>query len=79
MPPCLARRGCGEDGGVPFVDEEVGRVGVAALHGRVVLFPVRTAQVPVGEPKLFGFQVLLLHVEESVVCDECLEALKRLS
>ncbi len=63
-----------EDRRVPFVYEKVRRIGVAALHGRVVLFPIRAAQVPVGEPKLFGFQVLLLHVEESVVCDECLEA-----
>ena len=63
-----------EDRRVPFIYEKVRRIGVAALHGRIVLFPVRAAQVPVGEPKLFGFQVLLLHVEESVVCDECLEA-----
>ena len=65
-----------EDGGVPTVDKEVGRLGEDALHlsvGRAV--PGSRAHVPVGEPHLFGFDVLLLGVVNAVVGDEALEAL----
>ena len=51
------------------------RVGIAALYSWVVLVPVRATQIPVGEPEFFGFEILLFHVEESVVCDEGLETL----
>ena len=41
----------------------------------MLFFPVGTAHVPVGKPFLFRFQVLHLHVEDTVVGDEGLEAL----
>ena len=53
----------------------MGRVSEGALHGGIVLLPVRTAHIPIGEPFLLGFEVLHLHVENPVVCDEGFEAL----
>ena len=61
------------DGGVPTVDKEVGRVGIG-VGGLGVFLPVGAAEVPVGEPVLFGFEALLLEVEHAVVGEERLEA-----
>ncbi len=61
------------EGGVPFVDEEVGGVGIG-VGGLGVLFPVGAAEVPVGEPVFFGFETLLFEVEHAVVGEEGFEA-----
>ena len=64
-----------KDGRVPTVHVEVGRGGKGFLHlliGR--LFPGRRAHVPVGEPKFFGFHVLLLGVVDAIVSNENLES-----
>ncbi len=52
-----------ENGGVPFVDEAMWRVGECGLCRGIVLFPVCTAHVPVGKPHFFGFEILGLSVE----------------
>ena len=61
------------DGGVPLVDEEVGRVAVAFLDPGVVPVPVGATEVPVVEPHFLGFEVLLFEVEHAVVCEEGFE------
>ena len=50
------------------------RVLVAALGYGVVFFPISTSEIPVYEPHLFGFEVLLFEVEHTVVSYECLES-----
>ena len=62
-----------EDGGVPLVDEVVGRVLESALDGGIVLQPWCAAEVPVGEPSLLCLCVLCLKVVNAVVSDESLE------
>ena len=62
-----------EDGSGPFVDEEVGRVGVGLAHGGVVPVPKGAAEVPIHKPHLLGFEVLCLKVEHAVMGDEGLE------
>ena len=62
-----------EDGRRPFVDEEVGRLGVGLAHGWVVPVPEGAAEVPVDKPHLFCLKVLGLKVEHAVVGDEGLE------
>ena len=47
----------------------------AALAAFAVAYPGRIAQVPIGEPKLFCFYVLLFRVEDAVVRDEAFETL----
>ena len=59
---------------VPLIDELMRAVGKCALGNRIVFLPVRTAHVPVGEPFLFGLEVLHLQVEDTIVCDERFEA-----
>ena len=48
-------------------------VGKRALCDSIVFLPVRTAHIPVGEPFLFGLEVLHLEVEDAVVRDEGFE------
>ena len=64
-----------EDRGVPFADKEVRRIGKSALCNLVLLIPIGTAHVPVGEPFLLSLEVLHFHIEDTVVCNEGLEAL----
>ena len=60
---------------VPFVCEEVRRIGIAAHRNRIALLPRSATQIPVDEPFFFGLQVLHLQVEDAVVRDERLESL----
>ena len=65
-----------EYGRVPLVGIEMGRMGKGILHFAISLtVPGRRLEVPVGKPHLFGFEILLLGVENAVVGDETLEAL----
>ena len=63
-----------QNGSVPFVYEQMWRVGEGALRCCVLLFPISAAHVPIGNPFLFCFEVLHFHVEDTVVSNECFEA-----
>src|SRR5690606_5985530 len=64
-----------EDWCVPLVDEVArAEVEVCSLRCRVVLFPVWTAQIPVGEENFFGVAVHPYQVENTTVRNKCLEA-----
>ena len=65
-----------ENGRIPAVNVEVRRGGIHLLHLSVgSLFPGSRTQVPVREPKFFGFDILLLRVVDAVVSNETLKAL----
>ena len=61
------------EGGVPTIDEEVGGVG-EGMGCFGILDPIGAAEIPVGEPELFGFEALLVEVEHTVVGQEGFEA-----
>ena len=64
-----------EDRSVPLVNELMRRILESALNRGIVLQPRSTAEVPVGEPSLFGLCVLCLEVVNTIVCNESLETL----
>ena len=53
----------------------MGRIGKCTLGCRILFFPVSTAHIPVGKPFFFCLQILHFHIEDTVVGNECLEAL----
>ena len=65
-----------EDGSVPTIYIEVRR---SLKHLRTlairILIPRCLPHIPVGEPHFFGFNILLLCIEDTIVCNECLETL----
>ena len=65
-----------EDGGVPLIDETVGRVliGLAGVR-RLILVPIGIVVLPVREEHLLGVGIHGLEVEGTVMGDEALEAL----
>ena len=62
-----------KDRRIPFVHELMRRVRESTLSRSVLLFPVRSTHIPIGEPHLFRFQILHFHIKDTIVGDKRLE------
>ena len=62
-----------KDRRIPFVHELMRGVRECTLSRSVLLFPVRSTHIPIGEPHLFRFQILHFHIKDTIVGDKRLE------
>ena len=58
-----------KDRRIPFVHELMRGVRECTLSRSVLLFPVRSTHIPIGEPHLFRFQILHFHIKDTIVGD----------
>ena len=61
------------NGSIPLINEFMGRIRITALYSFIIFFPERASQIPVGKPKLIGFNILLFQIKYSVVGNKSLK------